>query len=133
MQYAGCWPIGGVIEILTSDSTCSSRASASFAVIDRQSGSWATAMGTGARATRSASARRRARNSSGEASSGGSNNVARLDIGDPGGEGEYYASSHKAQLHKAQGTTIPNFTTSNSQLGRWRLGRWGLLNVVPCY
>ena len=41
------------------------------------------AMGTGALAIRSARARSRARNSSGVASVGGSNSVARLDIGRP--------------------------------------------------
>src|SRR3954466_11305932 len=46
----------------------------------RQSASWATAIGTGARATRSARARSRARSSSEVASVGGSNSVASVDI-----------------------------------------------------
>src|SRR4051812_32731826 len=45
-----------------------------------QSTSWATAIGTGARATRSARARSRARSSSEVASVGGSNSVASVDI-----------------------------------------------------
>jgi hypothetical protein len=57
------------------------RARASLAEMYRHAGSCATAMATGARAIRLASARSRARNSSGVASAGGSNSVGKLDIG----------------------------------------------------
>ena len=79
--------------MLTAVGRWRSRARASLAEMNRQSGSCAMAMGTGARATRSASARSRDRSSSGVASSGGSNNVARPDMVNPTGSIEYIPGS----------------------------------------
>src|SRR5688500_17443752 len=84
MRYGGLASSGGVIEMFVPGGSRSRRARASFAEMNRQSGSRATAIGTGARATMFASAWRCARNSSGFAWSGGSNNIARLDIRNPG-------------------------------------------------
>ena len=50
IRYNGVWPGGGVSEILASGDTCNIAASARFAEMKRQPGSWATAIGTGARA-----------------------------------------------------------------------------------
>src|SRR5687767_15098616 len=108
--------------MLTPDGTPSRRASASLAEMKWQSAPCATAMGTGARATRSASARSRALNSWEVASSGGSNNVARLDMGNPEGMvGDTVSKSHDVNGSRPTPSS-PAIRLMWTRLSR----RWGL-------